>query len=165
MNKLLFLCFLLLLPSFSYALQDQVIILDLLYDEGNISLQDSTIKYGFYPDRRFQPQYGYTLQVLAEEEIMYGFVFGEPFKEHREGTNEQGELFGGLHVLNYTLFSLTLPYYDNMTHILIYDPKEVIAANFIFTQENYTTRWLLAAGILLLTVILVIAFLYKKRSR
>src|SRR3989338_3785029 len=119
MNKA-FLIILLALAPLAAAEGQKVLVLDLFYSQGNITVTNTTVMYGFSPDQRYQPEYGYLLEIWSDERL-YDFVFKQPNLEYREGT-EDGQLRGGLIIHDEVRFALVVPYYENMKEILLYSP-------------------------------------------
>ncbi|MBD3164352.1 hypothetical protein GF323_04065 [Candidatus Woesearchaeota archaeon] len=128
MNKIWIVALLLLLSSFSYAVQPNVVLLKLNYNKGNITLLNQTAKYGFYPDRRYQPDFGYRVEILSGGSVLDGFRFSVPNEIYVDGTNEAGEISGGKIVLENINFALSVPYHEGMDRIKIYSPDNEMAA-------------------------------------
>jgi hypothetical protein len=157
-----FLAFLPLLPLTSAALQ-QVMVLDLTYERGNITMENSTVKHGFYPDRRIQPESGYTLALFSEGEVLYSFTFKDPAHEIREGTDEHGDLSGGLIIHEHVRFSLIVPYYEEMDRIVIYSPSGEVAMEENLSATSLLKRGLLAFGIFIVAMLFAALLLFFRR--
>jgi hypothetical protein len=162
MNKTAIFLVLLLLPVLSSGENEQVMVLDLHMEEGNVTLSNYSIQYGFYPDRRYQPDYGYELEIHSAEEMLYDFTFKDPSHVYREGGDEDGHLHGGLVVLDEVDFALTVPYHPEMEEVLIYNPEGVESGRFDFSEEEFFDQWWLVGGIVFVFFLL---FLFSRKRR
>ena len=71
----------LILASIAAAQTNNVLILNLNYDDGKITFKDKIIKIGYSPDMKIQPEEGYRLDVVSRENtILYSFRFEVPSK-------------------------------------------------------------------------------------
>lgn len=164
-KKILLIVMLILLLNIVLAEKKKVFIVDLNYEEGKIKLDDIITKTGYYPDRKLQPEEGYTLELISEEDtILYSFKFKVPLKIHTDVIDDNGEIKGGVIVLNETNFALIFPYYDDAKQIKVYDRwnKEVLSALVtpILGKRN-TLKWVF--GFIIIFIVLFL-FFYKKRK-
>jgi len=131
----------------------KVIVLDLSYNEGNISVVNSTVKYGYFPDRRFEESY--KLEIMADDGVIYGTSFKDSSIIFVDASSEDG-ITGGMIKLEETRFSLVLPYYDNMDEIRFYNSLNELKGVQVF--ENSSNMWILfvVLGIILFGLLAVI---------
>ena len=169
MNKLV--CFsmigLILVVSFVEA-NSEVLVLKLNYNRGDITLLNSTQKYGFFPDRRYQPDYGYRAEIISfEDTSLYEFRFKAPNVIFIDGTDEEGEISGGKIVLDNMNFALNVPYYDEMKEINIYSPEEELVGKLSFEEERNISliKFGLVGLIAVVTLMLIIFIFVKHRKR
>jgi hypothetical protein len=159
---LIFLFFLILTCS-AFAANPQVMVLNLFYDKGNITLLNSTVKYGFYPDKRYQPEDGYTMEIHSfDNKKLYDFSFKAPNIEYREGSDESKEMHGGIIVHDRISFSLVIPYYQEMKSFTIYTPEGKVAGKITFERKPMNTGWIITLAILVIAL-LFMAFYLKHR--
>jgi hypothetical protein len=138
MNKLMVVILIgLVFVGVSTALSARVMVLSLHYSDGNISLINSTVKYGYYPDYRYQPEEGYKLEIIAtDDSLIEDFKFKVPNRIFVDGTDENGEISGGMIELSSIDFALSVPYYENMKKVRIYSTEEEEIASFEFEGEK-----------------------------
>lgn len=166
MNKLICLFVGLFLIA-TAAASSQVLVLKLNYLEGNITLLNKTIKYGFFPDRRYQPDYGYRAEIISfDDNLLYEFRFKAPNVIFVDGTDEEGQLSGGKVVLDNVNFALALPYYKNMKEINIYSPREEQVGLISFEEERKVEiiKWIITATIGLVALILILFIIVKNKK-
>lgn len=145
--------------------ENKVFIVDLNYKDGIITVNDIMIKAGYYPDRRLQPERGYTLELVSEDRVLYSFKFEVPLEIHTDVIDEDGEIKGGVIVLNETNFALIVPYYDKASEIRVYDStnKEVLSKAVVpALGERTTLKWIF--GFILISIVLFLFFYEKKRK-
>lgn len=168
MNKTIcFLVMVLILAVSVSAANSRIMVLKLNYDRGNITLLNKTIKYGFFPDRRYQPDYGYRAEIISfDDNLLYEFRFKAPNVIFVDGTNEEGQLSGGKIVLDNVNFALALSYYKNMKEINIYSPKEELVGKISFKEERKIEmiKWIITAIIGLVTLILILFIIVKNKK-
>ena len=168
MNKsFIYLLVIVLLVISAAAASPKVMVLKLNYDNGNISLVNKTIKYGFGPDRRYQPDYGYRLEIISfDNNQLYEFRFKAPNEMFVDGTDANGEISGGKIVLDNVNFALNVPYYNDMKEIRVYSPSGEISGSFSFEEERKVSiiKWVIIGLIAIITLILI-AWIYIKNSR
>jgi hypothetical protein len=155
MNKLsiYFLIVILFLVS-AYAINQQVVILKMDYDKGNISLLNKSIKYGFLPDRRYQPEYGYKVEIISfDNKILEDFRFKVPNVLYVDSTALSGELDGGKIILDKTEFALIFPYYPEMKEVKIYNSNDELISKSDISDKKKVNSGLLIFGIVGLIVL------------
>ncbi|MCK5283793.1 MAG: hypothetical protein KAK00_10425 [Nanoarchaeota archaeon] len=169
MNKAI--CFLMVtfvLLGSVMAANPRVVILKLNYNDGNITLLNSTVKYGFFPDRRYQPDYGYRAEVISfEDSLLYEFRFKAPNEIFVDGTDEDGEISGGKIALENVNFALNVPYYEEMKEINIYSSEDEIVGSFSFEEGRnmLIIRWLLVGLIFIVTIALVFLIIVRNKKQ
>lgn len=168
MRKIILIIFLVLLGSFAYAQEtDLVRILKLHYENGDIEILESIVKFGYFPDRKIQPEKGYRLEIISETgEKLYEFRFEVPIKIFTDVENEQGELEGGIIFLDETTFALIIPYFEDEKEINIYNEKNELVAKQIMVKEPVLSpkqgiSWL----IILMVLIFVVVFLWRRKHK
>ena len=166
--KLLWPILLLILINIAIAQTNKVFILNLNYDNGEISLRDKIVKVGYPPDRKIQPEVGYRIDIISRDDTMlYSFKFEIPLDVYVDATspNNSREITGGLIKLNETDFALTMPYFKDAKEINIYDKenKELLRVDVEEKVKRRNKLWFI---ILVFIVILVlIYFILKKRKK
>lgn len=167
-EKTILIIFLVLLGSFAYAQEtDLVRILKLHYENEDIDILENIVKFGFFPDRKIQPEKGYRLEIISETgEKLYEFIFKVPIKIFTDVENEQGELEGGMILLNETTFAFILPYFEDEKEINIYNDENELLAKQIVKEESVLSpkqgiSWLL----ILIVLIFVAVFLWKRKHK
>ena len=156
----------LLLSTLASAAAGPVIILKLHYDRGNITLADQVVKYGFAPDRKVQPETGYTLDALTKKgAVLQSFTFQEPNVFIAEGTNEQGELAGGPVVLEQTDFALVLPYSSELSTLRIQNTEQkVVGLISLEKEQQFRATKMLVWSLLGMAMLLTIVAIYKRKK-
>ena len=163
-KKLIYLVLLLVLASFVFAINPRVIVLKLHYDDGNVSIVDSKIKYGFYPDRRYQYFDGSTLELLDEGRVIDSFKFKVPSDEYVDYTLD-GELKGGKIERDDFDFGLIIPYYNDMTEIRITSLDGGTNSFEIESRKSLSLYMvLLMIGIPFIILVLVLYGIRKKKQ-
>lgn len=168
MKKLIYMLILLILAQTVYALPTRIQILSLEYENNRLSLTDQVTKLGYYPDRRIQPDSGFTAQIISEnDEILYNFKFKVPNKVFVDVTDPiKNELSGGVVLLNKTKFALIVPYFKEAKEIRFYNEKNNEVLSIDVSEEQPASKkgiiWLLAGGLLLLIVGLFLFITRKK---
>lgn len=162
MNKLTLLLIIILLASNVYA--QKITVIKLHYDNGDINLLNKTVKFGYYPDRRYQPDSGYRLQLVSKQnEILDDFYFKPPNVLFIDGT-VNGELSGGMIILNDEEFALTLPYYGTEKTIKIYSPEEELINEFDIEEDTSQLRYFYV-GFITVAVILALFMIFRKHKK
>ncbi len=163
-KKVLFVLIFVLLLSVVLAVEDKVYVVDLHYKDGKITVNDIMVKTGYYPDRKLQPEKGYTLDLVSDKEVLYSFKFEVPLKIYTDVIEDE-EVRGGIIILNESNFALVLPYFEEAKDIRIYDTrnKEVASASVVpALGERTALKWIF--GFIIIFIVLIL-FFYKRRSR
>ncbi len=156
-----------LILSLNIALaENKVYIVDLEYKDGVITVNDIVTKTGYYPDRKLQPERGYTLELVSEDDLaLYSFKFQVPLKIYTDVIDSGGEINGGVIILNETNFALIVPYDDDAKEIKIYDTKskEIVSASVVPALGGRgALKWIF--GFIIIFIVLFL-FFYRKRSK
>ncbi|UCE28761.1 MAG: right-handed parallel beta-helix repeat-containing protein [Candidatus Bathyarchaeota archaeon] len=108
--------------TMTVVVEDKILMLELNYDMGSLSLLDVYKKSGFAPDRRIQPESGHTAQIVSKsEKILYEFTFGVP-NVWQYDYADGDVLAGGSVELDETDFTLVIPYFESAAWINLYYP-------------------------------------------
>ena len=119
MKKILVLVMLLLFAQQVCA--EKIMVLNLNYKEGQISIIDKVEKYGYYPDRKLQPDAGYRAEIVSvDDEPLYSFNFEIPL-EHYTDIEVENKTQGGLIIVDEIDFALILPSLPNAKEINFYN--------------------------------------------
>ena len=168
MNKsFLYLVFVLILLVSVMAASSNVMILKLNYNQGNISLVNKTAKYGFTPDRRYQPINGYRAEIISvDDESLYEFRFKVPNEIFIDGTDENGDIIGGKVVLDNVNFALNVPHYSEMKELRIYssDDEEIGKISFEEEWNLSMLKYTLIGVISIITIIWIFFIWYMHRK-
>lgn len=141
--------------------QSDILVTKLNYDKGNITLLNSTIKHGFAPDRRFQPEYGYTAEVIADSQVIDSFRFNIPNEIYIDAS-VNSTLTGGKIFLDEVNFSLVFDYQKDLDSIDIYSEKqEKVGSLKMEKGTNNYLAYVIAISVLL--AILTLIFLRRKQ--
>jgi len=162
MKKLIIL-FLILISSV-FAQQGNVYILGLHYEDNDLLITNVLHKPGFFPDRKLQLETGNTLDMISlDDEVLYSFKFGIPNKVYTDVINE-GEIEGGLIILNETDFALVLPYFDNLKEIRIsgLNDEELVSHNFQAPALSPNNRFVFSL-LIVLALIVAVVLIYRKK--
>jgi hypothetical protein len=149
------------------AAGSRVLVMKLNYDNGNISLVNDTIKYGFSPDRRYQPEYGYKAEIVSfDGEVVYDFRFKKPNEIFVDGTDENGEISGGKIVLDEVNFALSVPYFEDMKEINFYSDSDEFLGRVSFEEkrELLIWKWWITGLIIIVTLVLLILIITKYKK-
>ncbi len=114
----------LVLASSAYAF-GRIFVISLNYNQGEFSINDKLLKYGYYPDNKIQPDDGYYVcEIISDkDELLYSFKFEVPLRIYLDSSAEVTKrLSGGYILLDKVDFALILPYFDNAKEIRIYKP-------------------------------------------
>jgi len=113
--------------TMTVVVEDKIIMLELHYDGGSLSLLDVYRKHGFAPDMRIQPEMGYKAEVVSKsEKILYTSTFGVPHVLQYDYPDGD-VLAGGSVELDETDFTLIIPYFENAAWINLYYPDGTLA--------------------------------------
>jgi hypothetical protein len=161
MKKIILLIMLLLFAQAAYA--DRVVILNLHYKEGKISVIDKVEKYGYYPDRKLQPDTGYRAEIISvEDDVLYSFRFEVPM-EHYTDIQIENKTQGGMVLVDETDFAMIVPSLPNAKAINFYDEKDVKVLGVDLTEEESKTNTQLIIGSVILLIIIV--YIIAKRKK
>lgn len=113
---------------------NEIYVLDLNYDKGNINLIDVSVKQGYAPDRRIQPEDGYRCDVVSfSNTVLYSFKFEIPrilmTPPPLPGEEPRGPIY-----LDNVNFTLLIPYFENGKSINIYDPSNFLVLSVDVSQ-------------------------------
>jgi len=113
--------------TMTVVVEDKIIMLELHYDSGSLSLLDVYKKHGFAPDMRIQPEMGHKAEVVSKsEKILYTSTFGVPHVLQHDYPDGD-VLAGGSIELNETDFTLIIPYFENAAWVNLYYPDGTLA--------------------------------------
>ncbi|MBS3097873.1 hypothetical protein J4209_03720 [Candidatus Woesearchaeota archaeon] len=156
-----FFIFLLVITT-AKAQMSKVHILDLSYDNEVITLNDKITKFGYAPDRKIQPDDGYTAEVIAiDNSVLYSFRFKVPLELYLDITDPvTGELTGGMIKLDKTDFALVIPYFEDAKEIRLYNSskQELLAIDVEekLSRKNIIWLWLVPPLVLIILIWLVV---------
>lgn len=105
---------------------NKIYVIDLNYEKGNINLINVSVKTGYAPDRRVQPESGHKLEVISfRNEVLQSFKFEVPNTIYPppplEGEEPTGPVY--LERVNFTLIVL---FFGNGKEIHIYDSNNTL---------------------------------------
>jgi hypothetical protein len=162
MNKTILLVLILLFSV--EALAQEVMVLDLHYDDGFITMKDKTILLGYYPDRNFQPSIGYRLEVVSFDDTnLYSFRFKLPLDEFLDYNTDK--LQGGVIRVNETDFSLIVPYFDDAKEINFYNERNYKVAEVNLVDERFAPKGVVfLVYVIVILLIIGLILLIKKRK-
>jgi len=140
---------------------NKVLILNLHYKNGILSLNNKIIKYGYAPDRKLQPSKGFKLSIIGKNNIILNsFNFEIPNKIFTD-VIKNNKTIGGVVLLNETNFSLVLPFYKEAEEIKIYNPQGREILNLPLT----TNKKKISFSLLLIFLFLIAFFCFLKRKK
>ena len=142
--------------------ENQIYFLNLNYNYGDIELIDVSVRQGYSPDRKIQPEDGYKCEVVSfSDKILYSFKFlppllimGPPPLEGEEPTEPV--------YLNETDFTLLIPYFRNAKSINIYDSEKNLKLSVDVSSFSDNRNYLKYIIIGILLLLLVIIFTRRK---
>jgi len=122
------------LLSIAQAAENKIYVLDLEYNKGNINFIDLSVKVGYAPDRKIQPEVGYKCEVISfTDEVLYSFKFEIPLVIYTppplEGEEPEGPIY-----LEEVNFILIIPYFENGKVINIYDSNNTKKVSIDISQ-------------------------------
>ena len=105
------------------ALENKIYLLSLHYDQDSIELNEISVKTGYAPDRRVQPELGYKTELISfTEEVLYSFRFESSVLECSDTFDPETEEMSGECVqLEEGNIILLIPYFEDGKTINIYD--------------------------------------------
>ncbi len=162
MKKLTFLLIALMLIGVVSA--EKVSVVNFNYDNGVITVKDRTVKLGHYPDKNYQPEEGYRVEVVdVSGGKLYSMRFKIPLKVFTDVSEGDG-IEGSLIILNETDFSLIVPYFEEAKDIVFYNPRNYRVATLDISNEKFSPRdYSFIFYILGILVIIVIIIFVKKK--
>jgi hypothetical protein len=146
----------LLLAQVAYA--DEIIVVNMHYEKGKVSVTDKTEKYGYYPDRKIQPDSGHRAEIVsADDEVLYDFTFEVPL-EHYTDMQMEGQLQGGLVIVDSVDFALILPSLPNAKKINFYDEKEekILTVDLADEKPIYKNPIFIGSTVLIIIILFII---------
>jgi hypothetical protein len=161
---------LLIIVNISFAIsqeQNKIILLDLNYNNGEITINKILTKMGYYPDRKDQPLDGYKLDLVSiNNDILYSFRFDVPLTIYTD-VIINNKISGNIIKLNNTDFALIMPYFDNLKEINIYDKnnKRVTTKEFTSPSKKQNLRHIylfVGMTILVFSILYLVLRHYKK---
>lgn len=176
-----------LLLNIVIAAQQEVYVLNLKYDKGNISILNLMKTKGFYNKPVDEPKQGYRLDVVSfENKLLYSQKFNfeleiksaplpEWFDEHGNQIYFPKEEETRI-IKDSDVRELIFPYFENAQRIDIYNPNDILVLSFEVNtakipkvtekvpKERFKVKMLhiLLIGLI---IILSIGFIYKKKKR
>ena len=161
MRYMIYILMIVLLCITVVAEQDKVYVLNLEYDNGQITIIEKTLKYGYAPDRISEGDHA--LYVMDEDEnILESFKFEVPLEVYTD-LYADGRVEGGVELLDKTNFSLIVPYYADGDKIVIYGEESHFLASEDINEEK-SHAWIWITGIILL-VLLAAFFIIRRRNQ
>lgn len=161
-KKIILMVMLLLFAQFVYA--EKITILNLHYAKGEVSVLDKIDTYGYYPDRKIQPDIGYKAEVVSEEDaILYSFKFEVPL-EHYTDIHLDNKTQGGLVIVDDTDFALIIPSLPTAKEINFYNEKNVKVLSVGLVEEKEVPRTPIMLGLVALIVIIIYIAFKKRKS-
>lgn len=150
---------------------NKVFVVKFNYDNGLITYGDKVIKCGYAPDRKLQPEEGYTAEIISEDnQPLYSFKFEIPLRINFDLSDPiVKSLSGGMLILNETDFALIFPYYDKAKSILIYNPRGYKIVTTPLIEEQFVQQRSLWWVLVLITLLLIAGYKiythYRKNNR
>ncbi len=146
------------------VLADRIMILNLHYSNGEISVIDQAEQYGYYPDRKLQPDSGYRAEIIStEDNILYSFNFEVPLR-HFTDVEIENKTQGGLVLMDETDFALIIPLYDNAKEINFYNDKgeNILVVNTAKKTGPGKAIIIIVSVFIALAVYIILKFSIKK---
>ena len=174
--------FLFFLISFVSAAEQDVFVLNLRYDNGNVSVQSLIVSKGFFNEPLNQPEEGYRLEVVSSKgKVLYEQKFEFSLKINFEPppewfddegnqiyfpTEEETEI-----TTNTSTVELIFPYFKNIESINVYDRNDELVSSIDVGGEDFGeksgSRYVVVFGIIVLIVVvfLVIFLIYRNSQK
>jgi len=165
MNKSILLILLLVLVGSAIGSSTKVLLLNLHYSDGDITLVNKEVKQGYYPDRKIQHE-GYRLEFRDfSNEVLYSTSFKDPHIEYTDA-NEEGELTGGIIEHENIDFSLALPYYPETKKVRIYNERNKLLMDEVVQEKEIlqSTHYYWIFGIIGVVLIALVLIIIKRRN-
>jgi len=162
-KKMIYFVIFIVLSSFVCA--EMVYVLNLHYEDNEITLIGKKVDYGNSPDRLIQPEVGFRAELLdGNDDKIESFRFLAPNEEFVD-YSEDGKLHGGMIILDSTDFALVVPYSEDLKEIKFYNKENVMVSSLIVEDEKLgpipTYGYLI--GLVLLLVIISVVWKNKKK--
>jgi hypothetical protein len=152
-----------LLSSFVSA--EQVYLLNLNYDKGEITLKDKFVKNGFAPDYNLNSG-DYQAEIISSDNIrLYEVRFDIPLFIYSDRSDSFGEVSGDVIKRDIFDFTLVVPYFNNGKEINIYYKNERIFNTKVSSIQKSPVRNVLIYIILGILVLGAIFFVILKKKR
>jgi len=140
------------------AVEQNVFVLTLKYDKGNISNEGLILTKGFFNEPINQPEEGYTLEVISvDDKILYSqkfeFPLEIPFAPLPEWFDEEGNQIyfptqeESRILLDTVTVELIFPYFDNIQRIDIKDSSDVLVLSIGIVPKLETPEPLVVSDI------------------
>ena len=158
--KRIILLLLLLMPLVS-AQPSPINILNLEYDNGDITLQEKFSSIGYSPDRRIQ-RGNYVFRVLSKDNrVLHSFRFQPETLERLDGHDDETNL-GGVIIRNRFNFVLITPSFAEEQSIQFFDETGKDRGTIELEKKGISLGWILLP--LLLFFLLLILYLRRKQK-
>ncbi|HLC96211.1 MAG TPA: hypothetical protein VJH97_02725 [Candidatus Nanoarchaeia archaeon] len=162
MDKRIWLLLLVMIPMVS---AEQVLVVHLRYDDGFISVVDKTTTLGYYPDRLYQPDSGYRLEIVSvDDNNLYSFRFNLPVDVFYDA-EVLGVLEGGIIRLNETDFSLIVPYFDDAKEINFYNERNYLVASANLVEDKLSPQTIFPTVSISIIILLALILLIISRRK
>jgi hypothetical protein len=162
MKKIILLLMLLLFVQIAYA--DRVMIVNLHYEKGKLSVVDKVEKFGYYPDRKIQPDSGHRAEIVsADDAVLYDFVFDVPLEHFTDIQMDASEIQGGLVRVDSIDFALILPSLPDAKQINFYNEKQEKILTVDLLERTPLIKNPVFIGSMIFIVILLLIFLRRKK--
>ncbi len=159
MKKISLILLLLLIPLV-YAEPTSINVINLEYNNENINILEKFNTIGYYPDRNIQPEEGYLLKIISQENtVLYSFTFLPPTKEYLDGFDGTYNL-GRSEIKNKFNFSLIIPSFENEKEIVITKENEQMSFDLNKTKNTKT----IILGLIILLIVFFFIILRKKKK-
>ena len=172
MKKALIIILMVLILAGSVSAIGRIFVVSLNYNKSGISENEKMIKFGYYPDRKIQPEDGYIAELISDtNEILYSFRFEVPLKIYLDSSDEiTKDISGGYILLDNVDFALVMPYFDNAKEIRIYRPernakKLELGIKVEEIRLSKASRLIVAGSILGAFVLLILLLLLARKTR
>jgi hypothetical protein len=166
-KKIILLLAIFLALAFISSAALQVIVLNLYYSNGNLTLIGNTTKYGFYPDSRYPSEYdNYKLKIISlNNSELFELHFRIPNTIFVDATDKNGTMTGGIIELDNFTFSLTIPYFEDMQSIEIYGENNEKISSFKFKEKEVKSAILLLLIIIALIIVIITIMIKNKHKK
>ncbi|HZX45615.1 MAG TPA: hypothetical protein VFF28_08090 [Candidatus Nanoarchaeia archaeon] len=118
--------------------ESRVIIANFNYDDGLVTYKEKTIKFGYAPDYKLEPEDGYKAELLSfDDKELASFRFDIPLKLYFDMSDPLLKtLSGGMVILNETDFALVFPYDERAEKIVISNPRNYTILEVPLVEEK-----------------------------